>query len=255
MSRAEYDGIADWYDEAIREGQLAPLHDWIVPIVLDLAGEVRGYRTCDLACGQGVVARQLAARGASVVGVDISGRLLETARHYERGGPLGISYLLDDARTLDGLEDAGFDGVVCNMSLMDIPDLVSTFRAVARVLSPGGWFVFSVVHPICQTPGSPWWVREGDTIVGVQVREYFAEGYWRRGNPEGIRGRLGACHRTLSTYVNELSAAGLPIEHLLEPKATGHYADIAPVHKDIPVALAARCKRDGPVLASDGPTA
>ena len=256
MGRAEYDGIADWYDEAIREGPLAPFHDWIVPIVLDLAGEVRGYQICDLACGQGVIARQLAARGASVVGVDISERLLETARRYERQEALGVSYLLDDARALGGLEDASFDGVVCNMSLIDISDLGSTLSSVSRVLRPGGWFVFSVVHPICQTPGSPWWALEDDEIVGVEVRDYFAEGFWRRSSPKGgVRGRLGAYHRTLSTYVNELSVAGLPIERLLEPKATGHYADIAPVHKDVPVALVARCKRDGSVSASDGSTA
>ena len=253
MSRAEYDGIADWYDEAIREGPLAPFHDWIVPIVLDLAGEVRGYRTCDLACGQGVIARQLAARGASVVGVDISERLLETARRYERQEPLGVSYLLDDARALDCLEDASFDGVVCNMSLADISDLGSTLSSVSRVLRPGGWFVFSVVHPICQTPGSPRWVLEDDKIVGVEVRDYFAEGYWRRSSLEGgIRGRLGAYHRTLSTYVNELSASGLPIERLLEPKATGLYADVSPVHKDVPVALVVRCNRGCKCPAPDG---
>lgn len=103
--------------------------------------------------------------------------------------------------------------------------------------------MFSVVHPICQTPGSPWWAREGDAIVGVEVRDYFAEGYWRRGNPEGIRGRLGAHHRTLSTYVNGLARFGLDIERLLEPRATGSYADLAPVHRRVPVALVVRCAR------------
>lgn len=136
---------------------------------------------------------------------------------------------------LDGLDDASFDGVVCNMSLMDIPDLAATLGAVSRVLRPNGWFVFSVVHPICQTPGSPWWVLEGDEIVGVEVRNYFTEGHWRRGNPEGIRGKLGAYHRTLGTYVSEL-----------EPKeATGRYAELAPVHEHVPVALVARCIKNG----------
>lgn len=243
--KAAYDEIAGWYDEAVREGPLAPFHEWMIPIVLDLAGEVSGRRVLDLACGQGIVARRLADRGASVVGVDVSERLLETARSYEREEPLGISYLLEDARTLDGLEDAGFDGVVCNMSLMDIPDLGATLRSVARVLRPGGWFVFSVVHPICQTPGSPWWVREGDEIVGVEVRDYFAEGHWRRDNPEGIRGRLGAYHRTLATYVNGLVGAGFAVERLLEPAATGRYAEVAPVHETVPVALVVRCVRRG----------
>ena len=240
-----YDDIAGWYDEAIREGGLAPFHDWIVPIVVDLAGEVSGYQVCDLACGQGVVARSLADRGARVLGVDISEKLLEIARRHEREETRGIEYVWGDARTLDGLADGSFEGVVCNMALMDIPDLDATMAAVWRVLRPGGWFVFSAVHPVCQTPGSPWWAREGDAIVGVEVRDYFDEGYWRRDNPEGIRGRLGAYHRTLSTYVNGLSRVGLCIERLLEPRATGEYADLAPVHRHVPVALVVRCAKPG----------
>ena len=240
-----YDEIAEWYDEAIREGALAPFHAWILPITVDLAGGIKGCRVCDLACGQGVVARRLAERGARVLGIDVSGELLALARRYERNDPRGVEYERGDARTLDDVPDGVFDGVICNMSLMDIPDLDSTLGTVARVLRPGGWFVFSVVHPVCQTPGSPWWAWEGDAIVGVEVRDYFAEGYWRRGNPEGIRGKLGAHHRTMSTYVNGLARSGLCIERLLEPRATGGYADLAPVHRYVPVALVVRCEKRG----------
>ncbi len=238
-----YDEIAGWYDGAIRKGALAPFHDWIVPITLDLAGEVEGCRVCDLACGQGVVARRLAQRGARVLGIDVSEKLLDLARLYERDEPRGVDYEGGDAQTLDAVPDGAFDGVICNMSLMDIPDLDATLDTVSRVLRPDGWFVFSVVHPVCQTPGSPWWAREGGAIVGVEVRNYFAEGYWRRGNPEGIRGRLGAHHRTLSTYVNGLARFGLFIERLLEPRASGEYADLAPVHRHVPVALVVRCAK------------
>ena len=62
MDATNYDPIADWYDERIRHGLL--LHDLDVPTVLDLIDDVRGEDICDLACGQGVVARELASRGA-----------------------------------------------------------------------------------------------------------------------------------------------------------------------------------------------
>ena len=71
---AAYDEIAEWYDEQVRGGGL--LHDLVLPALFELAGDVAGQRVCDLACGQGVVARQLAARGAVVTGVDLSARLL-----------------------------------------------------------------------------------------------------------------------------------------------------------------------------------
>ena len=187
----------------------------------------------------------MAERGARVLGIDVSEELLDLAHRYERDEPRGVEYEHGDAQTLDAVPDDAFDGVVCNMSLMDIPDLDMTLGAVSRVLRPGGWYVFSVVHPVCQTPGSPWWVWEGDAIVGVEVRDYFAEGYWRRGNPEGIRGKLGAHHRTLSTNVNGLARVGLCIERLLEPRATGEYAVLAPVHRYVPVALVVRCEKRG----------
>ena len=46
-----------------------------------------------------------------------------------------------------------YDGVLCNMALMDIDDLEGTLSTVAAVLAPGGWFSFSVCHP--RYPGGP----------------------------------------------------------------------------------------------------
>jgi len=243
LTGAGYDEIAGWYDEAVRSGPLGPFHEWLIPIVLDLAGEVKGQRVCDLACGQGIVSRRLAEEGAEVVGVDVSAGMLDLARSYERDEPRGVTYLGGDAQKLDAVADRTFDGVVCNMALMDIPDLAAALRTVSRILRPRGWFVFSVVHPVFQTPGSPRWVMEQDEIVGLELRSYFAEGFWRRGNPEGIRGRVGAYHRTLSTYVNELTGAGLTIECFVEPRASGHFAETAPVYEEVPVVLVVRCEK------------
>ena len=136
MSTAAYDAIAAWYDASLRAGSL--IHDLALPAVWDLAGPLSGQRVCDLACGQGIVARQLAARGATVVGVDISDRLLDIARRDEEAHPLGITYRRDDAQGLPTFPNATFDGVVCNMALMDIPDLATTCHTVRRILRPTG---------------------------------------------------------------------------------------------------------------------
>jgi len=83
VTTAAYDAIAEWYDVSLRAGSL--IHDLALPAVWDLAGPLGGRRICDLACGQGIVARQLAARGATVVGVDISDKLLfGSVRYHER---------------------------------------------------------------------------------------------------------------------------------------------------------------------------
>lgn len=237
-----YDAIADWYDTQMRAGGMLRglQHDLILPALLDLAGDVRGQQVLDLACGHGDCARALARRGAHVTGVDISERMLAIARREEEAAPLGITYRRDDAHTGATLRAGDFDGVTCNMALMDIPDLDAAFRTVHRALRPDGWFAFAITHPAVQTPGSDWLERSGRTRARVSG-DYFAEGYWLPQGAPGVRGRVGAHHRTLSTVINSLLAAGFQLERLAEPPATGAYAQEAPWYASVPAALLVRC--------------
>src|SRR5438876_9049165 len=94
-----YDDIAEWYDQWV--GSSSMREDPFFSEVEVLIGEVAGARICDLACGQGRVARHLADRGARVVGIDLSTKLLAIARHHEETNPLGIEYVQADAQSLD----------------------------------------------------------------------------------------------------------------------------------------------------------
>jgi ubiquinone/menaquinone biosynthesis C-methylase UbiE len=140
---ASYDEIADFYDGVVGES----VDDPATAALLDLAGDVRGLRVLELACGQGRVSREVARRGASVVGIDISDALLAKARSAEDKEALGIKYVLGDVTARDTLENELFDGVVCNFGLSDIDDFDAALATVARVLRPRGWFVFSILHP------------------------------------------------------------------------------------------------------------
>jgi ubiquinone/menaquinone biosynthesis C-methylase UbiE len=235
-----YDEIADWYDDSVESSSL--VHELVLPPLFDLIGNVEGLRVCDVACGQGVVARHLAKSGAAVVGVDTSARLLDIARRYEAEEPLGIVYQHDDAQALATLPDTAFDGVACNMSLMDILDVAATFRAVHRILRPNGWFVFLMTHPCFQTPTSTW-MDQADGTVWRAVGGYFQEVFWRSDNRSGVRGQVGAYHRMLSTYVNRLVEAGLSLERLCEPQASGHIAERMPGYGEVPAVLVARCRK------------
>lgn len=234
---ATYDAIAEWYDEYVRTEPL--LYEVVIPATLQLvgaAGSLAGAVICDLACGQGVVARELALRGAHVTGIDISERLLTLARSETIAAPHAISWRLDDAQVGRTLADVSFDGVVCNMALMDIPDLAAALRTVARILRPGGWFVCSITHPCVQAPHSSW-VTRADGSVARESGDYFAEGFWRPEGAPGVRGRVGAYHRTLSSYLNALHDAELTLEHALEPPATEALIAKAPGYRALPPAL------------------
>ena len=206
-----------------------------------LMGDVAGQRICDLACGQGRVARRLADLGAGVVGIDLSAKLLEIARRHEEAEPRGVQYLQADARTLHGVAAGAFDGVLCHMALMDIADLVPTLHAVARVLRPGGWFVFSILHPCYNTARS----GEMATSEGVVrfVASYFTEGHWRSNTRTGPPGKVGAYHRMLSTYINALTGAGLVLERMTEARATGSLAARWPSWAEVPAVMAACCRK------------
>ena len=242
MAVSPYDEIAEWYD-----AWLGPeddvRHDFLVAAE-ELMGDVAGLRVLDLACGQGRVARRLAELGARVTGVDLSARLLEIARRYEAEEPRGVEYRHGDAHTLEGVPDGGFDGVLCYMALMDIPDLDAALGSAARVLRPGGWFVFAILHPCYNSPPSgelatpQGWVRT--------VRGYWEEGYWRSETRTGPPGKVGSFHRTLSTYVDALADVGLVLERIREPRATGRFAEGRPVWAEVPSVLAARCRKPAP---------
>jgi ubiquinone/menaquinone biosynthesis C-methylase UbiE len=137
---ARYDQIADFYDQ--RSGQT--VSDPVTAALLDLAGDVAGLRLLEVACGQGRVARELARRGATLTGLDISAALLAKARAREAAEPLGVCYRQADVTSRGLLEGQLFDGVVCNYGLTDLDGLLAN---VARLLRSGGWFVFSLLHP------------------------------------------------------------------------------------------------------------
>ena len=129
--------IASWYDRLLADG--SPPHELAVATTLRLAGDIRGARVLDLACGQGIAARALAKAGAAAVtGVDATVEMIESARRGETAEPLGIQYLVDDAQVLGQLRGAVFDLVTCQLALMDIPDLAAALTAAAGVLGPAG---------------------------------------------------------------------------------------------------------------------
>lgn len=195
---------------------------------------MRDRRVLDLACGQGRIARELARRGALVVGVDISSALLEKARASESAQALGIVYELVDASSADALLNQSFDLIVCNFGLSDIDDLDAALATVARVLAAGGEFRFSILHPCF-----PGW---GDNAPSSwpPAEAYFDEGWWQANNP-GFRGKVGQSRhrqhclqrRRRRSRPSRRTAPGPPHDHRR-----------AAVHRPMPRQAITACARD-----------
>ena len=233
MARAaRYDAIADLYDDAVGDD----LRDPAAAALLELLPDVQGRRLLDLGCGQGRLSRELARRGAAVTGVDISNALLAKARSAEHADPLGIDYVEADVTSAGALAGERFDVVVCHFALSDIDDLSAGIATVARVLAPGGSFVFSILHPCF-----PGWGDDAPSSWPVG-RGYFTEEWWLADNT-GFRGKVGANHRMLSTYLNALVEHGLALERVAEPIPVGEWLEAKPSADLVPVFLVVRCRR------------
>lgn len=225
---ARYEAVAEWYVEFTR--------DWERPLMALLAGPLAGQRVLDLACGYGRATRELARLGAEVTGVELSGAMLRHACAIETAKPLGIAYAHGDVSTTDWWNGVPFDGAVCNMALMDIDDLHAVLRSVASVLVDDGWFTFSVVHPCF--PGG----EDGSKLPSwPPERGYAWEGWWTTG-ADGVRGRVGATHRTLSTYLNAVIDAGFTFERFAEPATR------------VPTYFVAACRRRSRTVSDFLPT-
>jgi ubiquinone/menaquinone biosynthesis C-methylase UbiE len=171
-------------------------------------------RTLDLACGEGRLARDLAARGHSVVGLDASPTLVELAREADPDG----EYVVGDAAALP-FDDASFDLVVAYNALMDFGDMAGAVREAARVLESGGRLCISVVHPLDYAgefdgdePDAPF-VLTSPYFERREVHDSFAAG--------SLRMTFHSVARPLEDYTRALEEAGFLLDALGEPAHPG----------------------------------
>lgn len=180
------------------------------PATLSLLPDVDGRRVLDAGCGPGAYAEWLVARGAEVVAVDASPRMLELAR--ERVGDAVAFHLADLSRPLAFLDDASFDLVVSPLVIDYVEDWSVPLGEFHRLLRPGGRLVFSCGHPFFD-------------FLYFGTEDYFAtervECEWRGFGD--VRVTMPSYRRSLGSALNAVVDAGFTIERLLEPTPTPEF--------------------------------
>lgn len=121
------------------ERHFARLTTQTVPATLDAARVAEGTRLLDVCTGPGMLAGAALERGALVVGLDFSGKLLEIAK---RNVP-GAQFQQGDAQALP-FESESFDAIVCGYGIIHIPEPQRAFSEMHRVLKPAGYLAVSV---------------------------------------------------------------------------------------------------------------
>jgi len=204
--------VSRWWQDEFTDGADPEYEEQILPLAAEhLAGATD---IVDIGCGEGQVAR-VAARldgVARVVGVDPTAAQIVVARE-RAGGPV---YARAGAAALP-FRSGSFDAAVACLVFEHIRDVDGAIAEVARVLRPGGRFVFFLNHPLLQTPNSGWiddqvldppeqYWRIGDYLVEDETLEEVEKDVF-----------IPFIHRPLSRYANALAASGLTIGHMEEP--------------------------------------
>ena len=155
-----------------------------------------GQHVLDIACGNGLTSRRLAALGAQVTAFDFSANLIEKAKTRSTNYHSLITYHVIDATNEEQLLSLGehsFGSALSNMALFDMADIETLFRTLPRLLKPGGTFVFSLTHPAFNNASSMHVVEEFDdgeikTMYSVKISRYMtpyhAQGLALRGQPK-----------------------------------------------------------------------
>lgn len=271
---SSWNHVASWYDELL-EDRVSDHHEQIIlPGTQRLLAIAPGHRVLDVACGQGILCRRLAAAGADVVGVDAAPKLIERASQLGPG-----TYVAADARRLALLNLGAFDAAACVMAIMNIEPISSVMSGVAKVVKPGGRFVLVLLHPAFRAPGQTAWgwdnpppsktaaLKAGKPVPKAPPKDAPAprqfrrvDGYLSSASREIVMNPGAASsgkdpvvtmtyHRPIQTYVNALGHAGFAVDAMEEwpsvrlsqpgPRA----AEENRARREIPMFLALRAVR------------
>jgi SAM-dependent methyltransferase len=189
-----------WCPEALREADAR------------LLGPVAGRRVLEVGCGAAMCSRWLRSQGAEVIGLDLSGQMLAHAQRAAVRTGVRVPLVQADAQELP-FADASVD-VACTAfgAIPFVQDSAAVMREVARVLRPGGRWVFATSHPL------RWIFLDDPGPAGLVAHtSYFDRTPYVEADDEGVPSYVEH-HRTLGDRVREIVAAGLRLVDLVEPE-------------------------------------
>lgn len=155
-----------WFDTPI--GRL--VREYEERLILEMVQPRAGETLCDAGCGSGIFTQPLLARGAAVVGSDISEPMLRHARRT-LADP-AFHPLLADIRTLP-FADGAFDKTVSITALEFIAEAQRAVAELFRVTRPGGVVVVATLNSL-----SPWAKRRA-THAERDPRSVFTQAQFR----------------------------------------------------------------------------
>lgn len=189
------------------------------PAMLSLMPELQGRKVLDAGCGPGAYAEQLVKRGAVVVAIDVSERMLELAeKRLQRSLKKGkVELRLADLTQPLKLADEEFDFVNAPLCLDYIEDWQALFREFLRILKPGGVLLFSCGHPAFDAD----YFDTSNYFCVEQV-----ESTWK-GFSKHVQ--MPCYRRSLEEVIMPVIESGFSLDRVHEPQPTEDFLAVDPI--------------------------
>jgi 2-polyprenyl-6-hydroxyphenyl methylase/3-demethylubiquinone-9 3-methyltransferase len=143
---AKFEALAHRFWDS--EGEFKPLHR-LNPVragYVASRAKLAGAQVLDVGCGGGLLAEELARRGASVTAIDMAPTMIQTAQLHAAASGLAIDYRVQDANELADRQPQGWDVVCCMEMLEHVADPEAFLGVLARLVKPGGSLFVSTLN-------------------------------------------------------------------------------------------------------------
>ncbi len=215
-NRGDWDRTADEYQaehgEFLKDVGFIWCPEGLDEADVRLLGDVAGRRVLEVGSGAGQCGRWLLTQGASVLALDLSVRQLQHSSRIDADSGLNLPAVCATATDVPFAGDSFDLAFSAYGALPFVLDAGRVLGEVARVLRPGGRFVFSVSHPV------RWTLPDDPSAAGLRVTQsYFDRSPYveqdEAGEPTYVEH-----HRTIGDWVRAINGAGFTLYDVVEPE-------------------------------------
>ncbi|MEO5349826.1 MAG: bifunctional 2-polyprenyl-6-hydroxyphenol methylase/3-demethylubiquinol 3-O-methyltransferase UbiG [Magnetococcus sp. YQC-3] len=141
-------------------------------------GDLSGLQLLDIGCGGGILAEAMSQRGAQVVAIDRSEKIIGAAKAHQLESRSTVAYRVQASEELAAEQPHSFDVVLAMEVLEHVPDVDDFITHCADLLKPGGHFFFATLNRTIQSwmaaiVGAEYilrWLPQGTHTYGKFVR-------------------------------------------------------------------------------------
>ncbi len=206
--KTSWQGVSKWYNKIVGEDGHYYHQHVVIPGVIRLLKIKDGESLIDLACGNGVLRRNIKNK-IEYLGIDVSRNLIDEAKRMSREGKFMVA---DVSKELNMKESFDFATII--LALQNIKNFEGVIKNAANLLKENGKLIIVLNHPCFRIPRqSSWEIDKNNKLEYRRINRYMSP----LEVPIGVGGNITwSFHNPISAYFRELKENGFVIENLEE---------------------------------------